>query len=134
MAPILPSEWIAFLDADEEDFLFWQFGFKKWANTIELQWFPSAQAFLSVVHQNERKPRAMILDGIVPHGEERDWLTTFLSHACCQHIPIYLLAAEYNPDEQKDYIDLGATEYLTKPNTTVELEQIVQKVIGCLDV
>lgn len=132
MTPVVPQQWIAFLDADEEDFLFWQFGFKKWADPIELHWFPSAEAFLAYTTELDSKPRAMVLDGIVPYGSDKAWLTTFLEHVCCQHIPIYLLSAQYNSEEKADYLDLGAAEYLVKPNTIEELQHTVLKVMACL--
>lgn len=132
MVPLSSKQWIAFLDEDEEDFLFWQFGFRQWANTIELKWFPSAEAFLTDAPLIKTKPNAMILDGIVPYGSEKAWLTTFLGHACCQHIPIYLLSAQYNPSEQEEYLELGAAEYLIKPSTAEDLHQTVQKVMGYL--
>ncbi|WP_080054188.1 response regulator [Spirosoma aerolatum] len=133
MAPVVPQQWIAFLDADEEDFIFWQFGFKKWGNATELHWFLSAETFLANVTEIKSKPKAMILDGIVPYGSEKAWLTTFLEHVCCQDIPIYLLSAQYNSKDKKDYLDLGAAEYLIKPNTAEELQHTVRQVMTCLN-
>ena len=121
--------WIALLDEDEDDFLFWQHGFRSWAGAVELKWFKSAESFLSETATGP-KPIAVVLDGVVPSGEEEAWLSTFLANDCCQNTPIYMLTGQFNEDDQQTYLALGATGYLIKPTSREELQRIVVKVSG----
>lgn len=121
--------WIALLDEDEDDFLFWQHGFQSWAGDVELRWFKSAESFLLETTIGP-KPIAVVLDGVVPSGEEEAWLSKFLVNDCCQNTAIFMLTEQFNEDDQQIYLALGATDYLIKPTNRAELQRLVIKVSG----
>ena len=121
--------WVALLDEDEDDFLFWQHGFQRWAGEVELMWFKTAESFL-VATASGPKPIAVVLDGVVPPGEEEAWLSKFLINDCCQNTPIFMLTEQFKEDDQQLYLELGATDYLIKPTNRGELQRIVIKVSG----
>jgi DNA-binding response OmpR family regulator len=124
------KNWVALLDGDEDDFVFWQYGFQTWAADVELKWFVAAELFLSEACKAECKPMAIILDGIVPKGEEKTWLSTFLGHVCCHDTPVFMLAGQFKEEDQQSYLALGATGYLIKPTSSEELQKIILKVTG----
>ncbi|GAB4039033.1 response regulator [Spirosoma jeollabukense] len=121
--------WIALLDEDEDDFLFWRHGFQRWAGEVDLKWFRSAEAFLLATATGP-KPMAVVLDGVVPTGEEEAWLSKFLVNDCCLNTPVFMLAEQFNEADQQAYQALGATGYLCKPINRDELQRIVIKLIG----
>lgn len=124
-----PTPWIALLDDDEDDFMFWQYGFENWSKTIALKWFVSAEAFLGEAAKAASKPTAIVLDGVIPANDQESWLTTFLAHVCCQNIPIFMLTGQFNQEQQQRFLALGATGYLLKPTSFQELQDIILKVV-----
>ncbi|WP_052731206.1 response regulator [Spirosoma radiotolerans] len=121
--------WVALLDEDEDDFVFWQHGFRTWATEGELKWYSSAERFLSEATASPTKPSAIVLDGVVPKGEEAAWLKTFLSHICCANTPVFMLVGQSNEEDRQRYLDQGATDYLIKPTSSEELEKIVKLLV-----
>lgn len=121
--------WIALLDDDEDDFTFWQYGVERWAQPVVLKWFVSAESFLDEATKASSKPTAIVLDGIVPDDDQETWLTTFLSHVCCQDIPIFILAGQFSQEHRQRFLKLGATGYFLKPSSTQELQDIILQVI-----
>ena len=121
--------WVALLDDDEDDFTFWQYGFETWAKPVALKWFLSAESFLSEAEKATIKPIAIVLDGIVPPDDQEAWLTTFLGRICCQNIPVFILAGQFNQEEQQRFLALGATGYILKPSSREELQDVILQVI-----
>ncbi|QDK77786.1 response regulator [Spirosoma sp. KCTC 42546] len=124
-----PTPWIALLDDDEDDFMFWQYGFDNWAKTISLKWFVSAESFLGEAAKAANRPTAIVLDGVVPTDDQEAWLTTFLGHVCCQNIPVFMLSGQFNQEQQQRFLALGASGYLVKPTSFQELQDIILKVV-----
>ncbi|GAB3770041.1 response regulator [Spirosoma horti] len=121
--------WVALLDEDEDDFVFWQHGFRTWATEGELKWYSSAERFLNEAITAPTKPSAIVLDGVVPKGEEVAWLKTLLSHVCCENTPVFMLVGQLKEEDRQRYLDQGATDYLIKPTSSEELEKIVKLLV-----
>lgn len=127
------KSWVALLDEDEEDYLYWQHGFHAWATHLELRWFSSVSRFLEATSLGESKPVALILDGVVPRGEEAKWLSTMLLHPGYEHLCIFMLSTDIHEEERKNYLRLGASDYLIKPSGRQELQMTIQKVTAHID-
>lgn len=121
--------WVALLDEDEDDFVFWQHGFRNWATEGELKWFISAERFLNEAIDASTKPSAIVLDGVVPKEQEATWLKTFLTHVCCENIPVFILVGQAKEDDRQRYLDQGATDYLIKPTSSAELQKIIKLLV-----
>ncbi|AUD04243.1 hypothetical protein CWM47_21805 [Spirosoma pollinicola] len=117
--------WVALLDADEDDYLFWQHGFRRWAQHLELYWFSSVAEFISATSLGNDKPVALVMDGVVPDGEEIKWLSTLLLHPSCQKACLIMLSGEVIEQQRIDYLRLGATDHLQKPVHLDDLQVVV---------
>lgn len=117
--------WVALLDADEDDYLFWQHGFRSWAQHLDLHWFSSVSAFLSATSLGKDKPVALVIDGVIPSGEEMKWLSTLLLHPSCQQACLIMLSAEVADPQRKASLRLGASDHLPKPTHLDELQSVV---------
>jgi DNA-binding response OmpR family regulator len=117
--------WVALLDEDEDDFLFWQHGFRCWAQHLDLHWFGSVAEFLSATSLGKDKPVALVMDGVVPGGEEMKWLSTLLLHPSCQQACLIMLSAEVAHTQREASLRLGASDHLTKPTHLDELQVVV---------
>lgn len=119
------KDWVALLDEDEDDHLFWQHGFRSWAIHLELHCFRSVHAFLSAAALGKPNPVALLMDGVVPSGEEPKWLSTLLLHPSCEQACLIMLSEEFNDQPHQKYLQLGATDHLIKPVNLVELQASV---------
>ncbi|MBD2756585.1 hypothetical protein [Spirosoma validum] len=124
------KDWVALLDEDEDDYLFWQHGFRSWATHLELHWFSSVHAFLSAAALGKSNPVALVIDGVVPRGEESKWLSTMLLHPSCEKACLIMLSAQLEEPQHQTYLNLGATDHLIKPVTVEELKSTVLRVSG----
>jgi DNA-binding response OmpR family regulator len=122
--------WVALLDEDEDEHLFWQHGFQRWATHLELQCFGSVPSFLSASSLGKTNPVALVMDGVVPRGEETKWLSTLLVHPSCEKACIIMLSSEASDELHQTYIQMGATDHLTKPVSLEQLQSMVTIVSG----
>ncbi|WP_157816183.1 response regulator [Spirosoma pollinicola] len=120
--------WVALLDEDEDDYIFWQHGFRSWAQHLDLHWFSSVTEFLSATSLGNDKPVALVMDGVIPNGEEMKWLSTLLLHPSCQQACLIMLSAEVTEAERAAYLRLGASDHLQKPMHLDELQLVVSTV------
>ena len=119
------KQWVALLDEDEDDFVYWQHGFNAWATHLEIRWFHSLNAFLSTATLGQSKPVALVLDGIMPRGEEMNWLSTLLLHPSSQQAAIIMLSEEIEQPKHQAYMNLGAADHLRKPHNQEALKEVV---------
>lgn len=122
--------WVALLDEDEDDYVFWQHGFDSWATHLELHWFPSAHAFLAASGLGKSNPAALLIDGVVPRGEEIKWLSTLLLHPSCEWTCLIMLSEEMEEESHQNYLRLGAADHFIKPVNLDELQASVLRVSG----
>ena len=120
--------WVALLDEDEDDYIFWQHGFRNWAQHLDLYWFSSVTEFLSATSLGKDKPVALVIDGVMPNGEEMKWLSTLLLHPSCQQACLIMLSAEVAEPQRAAYLRLGAMDHLQKPMHLDELKAVVTTV------
>jgi len=120
--------WVALLDADEDDYVFWQHGFGSWAQHLELYWFNSVSAFLSATSLGKDTPVALVMDGVIPDGEEMKWLSTLLLHPSCQQACLIMLSAEVDDQQREASVRLGAADHLQKPSNIHELQTMILQV------
>ena len=125
--------WVALLDEDEDDYLFWQYGFNSWASHLDLRWFTSVHDFLSEAALGKSNPVALVLDGVVPRGEETKWLSTMLLHPSCQQACLIMLSAQLEELQHERYMRLGAADHLIKPISSDDLKTSISTVVGHIE-
>ncbi|SFE89980.1 response regulator [Spirosoma endophyticum] len=125
--------WVDLLDEDEDDYLFWQYGFNSWGSHLDLRWFTSVHAFLSEAALGKTNPVALVLDGVVPRGEETKWLSTMLLHPSCQQACLTMLSAQIEELPHERYMRIGATDHLIKPVSSNDLNVLISTVVGHIE-
>ncbi|WP_157816158.1 response regulator [Spirosoma pollinicola] len=86
--------------------------------------------FLSATSLGKDKPVALVIDGVMPNGEETKWLSTLLLHPSCQQACLIMLSAEVAETQRAAYLQLGAMDHLQKPMHLAELQKVVSTVSG----
>lgn len=122
------KDWVALLDEDEDDHLFWQHGFRSWATHLDLRCFNSLHAFIAAASLGRSNPVALLIDGLAPRGEEAKWLSTLLLHPSCEQACLIMLSEEFEDQAHENYLRLGAADHLIKPANLDELQISVGRV------
>ncbi|GAB3727681.1 hypothetical protein [Spirosoma lituiforme] len=118
-------QWVALLTEDEDDFAYWQFGFKNWTNHLQVEWFATGDAFFERADLATAPPAVLLLDGLIPSNDEPHWLRRILEHECCQNLVVIMLSDQFTEEEQRQYKALGASAFMIKPESQLELETAV---------
>lgn len=118
-------QWVALLTEDEDDFAYWQFGFKNWANHLEIEWFATGDAFFDRPDLTTSPPVALLLDGLVPNNDEPYWLRRIVAHECCRALAVVMLSDHFTDAERQQFKALGASGFIIKPANQLELERAV---------
>lgn len=78
----------------------------------------------------EEKPNAVILDIMMPDISGIEVLKYMRSEEEFSSTPVVIVSAKSNPEDAQMGFDEGATEYLTKPVSFLELKTVVEKVLS----
>jgi hypothetical protein len=117
------TPWVALLDEDEDDLIFWKYGFDSWADHLQLQCFTSVNEFWRNWSKSAQKPTLIIIAELSPSGDEKDRLLAFLNHECCQQSKVFLVTDLIQEDEYESYRELGAADCFHCPTNTNELQR-----------
>lgn len=118
-------QWVALLTEDEDDFAYWQFGFATWASHIQIEWFATGDSFFCWPDLTTFPPAVLVLDGLIPSNNEPHWLRRLAEYDCFQGMPIVMLSDHFTDGEQSQFRALGATAFMIKPASQLELEKAV---------
>jgi len=78
----------------------------------------------------QTKPDLIILDLMLPQMGGWELLSRVRSHPDLYRIPILILTATANPEEEAHARRIGATDYLVKPVSASELVRHVRRILG----
>ena len=120
--------WIALLDSDEDDVLLWKMGINRFADGVALREFIAPHGLLAYVEEHHELPSVIIMDGVVPKGDELDWLIKFKEHAF-QRVPIAMLGGDDMMAHKEQYLHAGARDCFYKPNNVDELKTLIENIL-----
>ncbi|GAB3756854.1 response regulator [Spirosoma pomorum] len=124
------NPWIAFLNEDEDDVIFWQYGFKNWAKDLNLHWFKSANEFWDKSALLSQKPAFILQAELFPLEQDRDRLKSFVQQANSQRVPVFLVTSSIQEGERDQYIEWGITDCLLYPCTVDELRKCILSLVN----
>jgi hypothetical protein len=117
------APWVALLDEDEDDLIFWQYGFDSWADQLQLQCFASLSEFWDEWNRSAQKPTLIIIAELSPLGDAKDRLSNLLNHECCRQAKVFLFTDLIQEEEYDSYRKLGAVDCFRCPTNTNELRR-----------
>jgi CheY-like chemotaxis protein len=77
---------------------------------------------LALDAKNERLPRMVVSDLMMPRMDGFEVLAAIRAHASFKHMPFVLLSARSEPSDLQQAFALGADDYLVKP---FEVDQLI---------
>ena len=79
---------------------------------------------------NRRMPDVLILDIQMPGGTGRAVLQQLKSNPKTNQIPVIVVTGSIDPEDRAKFIELGASEFLTKPVDLPTLFASLDKLVG----
>jgi diguanylate cyclase (GGDEF)-like protein len=70
---------------------------------------------------NERNPDILLLDLVMPEVSGLDILSAVRLHKNFKHLPVLIFTSSIDPESKLKALELGATDFLTKPIDQIEL-------------
>lgn len=119
---------VVMIDDDDEDCSFLQLGLDQWRSGLVVSRFVSGDTFIDsqLWQTQDHKFNVILLELILPGEDGLAWLKRFLAHECCQGIPIVMYSGlGIDPELCKR---AGAAEYLPKPCSLEELQQVSHQI------
>lgn len=119
---------VVIIDDDDDDCSFLQLGLDQWKPNISINRFVSGDAFIHsrLWQKSDHKFNVILLELILPGENGLTWLKQFLQHECCQGVPVVMYSClGVDPEVCKQ---AGAAEYLHKPCSMDELNQVADKI------
>jgi DNA-binding response OmpR family regulator len=124
------NPWIAFLNEDEDDVIFWQYGFNNWAQGLNLHWFKNTNEFWAGNTLLAQKPAFILQAELFPLEQDRDQLKIFLQQASSQQVPVFLVASTIQEEEREQYREWGVTDCLLYPCSVDELRKCILSLVN----
>ncbi len=90
---------------------------------------PFSNAGEALANLEQRQPDLILADVMMPEIDGLSFTRTIKQNKLWSHIPLILLSALHQEDEQVKGIDSGAEVYITKPFNVKYLEKIVYRLI-----
>jgi CheY-like chemotaxis protein len=103
--------------------------FAEMMKVLGLRVFKSFGGTRAIAMISEKKPAAVILDIMMPDLSGIEVLKYMRRDPRLMNIPVIIVSAKGMPSDIQSGLDAGATHYLTKPVSFVDLKQAVQDAI-----
>lgn len=73
-------------------------------------------------------PHLILLDLNLPKREGKEVLVELRSNSSTRDIPVFVLTTSRSEDERAECLSLGAQQFISKPSTLGEMEQVFQSI------
>jgi CheY-like chemotaxis protein len=121
---------ILLIDDDHEDQEIFQTALSVVSNSIEFMSFSNAREALSKLNTNELVPDVIFLDLNMPVMSGQEFLMKIKNIDHLKQIPVIIFSTSSNPSTIAISKELGAIDFITKPNRFDELVTILKPLIN----
>jgi DNA-binding NtrC family response regulator len=125
----MDTKHILMIDDDEDEYWLLQHAFAQHAPSVRLTWFDSPQAFLDSLVWQQHALQLIVLDLNLGGETGQHWQATFLTHACCQGVPMVIYSGSEAPGDRAEMLQAGARDFIAKVATAEGLRQVVNRML-----
>jgi CheY-like chemotaxis protein len=118
---------IYFIDDDEEDALLFDSVVQSLNPSIRFVAFTHGHEALKALSTGREMPDVIFLDINMPLINGFECLTFLKTHPPLKSIPVIMFTTSRREKDLETCLSLGADYYVTKPNSYMELDQIVRE-------
>lgn len=118
------------IDDDEDDQEIFSSALAKAAANVELTAVDNARTALHQLSVKRIEPDVIFLDLNMPEMNGQQFLSEIKKHDGLKNIPVIILTTSSHPATKEIVKDLGAKDFITKPELFNDLVQILKNVIS----
>lgn len=118
------------IDDDSDDREIFSAALKSISENIRLNSFMNAAEALEQLASEKITTDLIFLDLNMPVMNGREFLFAIKKHDALKDIPVVILSTTSHPDTIKQTMDLGAKQFITKPDRFRDLVQILNSFVG----
>lgn len=124
-------EHILLIDDDEDDCLIFQTALSELDTSIKFTYTQNGLSALNNLREEkEHLPDLLLLDWNMPKFNGRDFLLKIREQSDFKTFPIIVISTSKSPHDIKDAIELGASKFLTKPNSIKDLTFMLKQLLN----
>ena len=121
---------IYFVDDDPIDRQLYQTSFQRTFPNHDLELFSSGFDMMAATSQTTRLPMLIFLDVKMPLMDGFETLMSLKADRKWSAVPVIMLTVSREPQELKLCYQLGAQSWITKPESQVEMEQLMGLILS----
>ncbi|PBQ32897.1 response regulator [Sphingobacteriaceae bacterium] len=121
---------ILLIDDDVEDQEIFTNALSKVSDLVQCVCFTNARTALEKLKAKELNPDIIFLDLNMPIMNGREFLTLLKNTEALKEIPVIIFSTSASPTTIKETRDLGAKDFITKPNRFDQLVEILKPIIN----
>lgn len=126
----MPIHSILLVDDDPDDRFVFQDALQSIDTTVSLDTAFDGVDALKKLGENTRLPQLIFLDLNMPRMNGKRFLKEIKSSGQYRSIPVIVYSTSSNPTDVEETKQLGATEFVTKPNNYDELCQMLSSALN----
>ena len=122
--------YVLMIDNDEEDLDFFREALRSVEPSVTLVQSTSCEKTLEQLRKgNLPLPNIIIVDLDMPRMDGTEFLNTCRKIESLAKVPIIIYTNSYNTELEKICMNLGATEFIQKPDTWIKLVQVAKHIL-----
>jgi CheY-like chemotaxis protein len=122
-----------YADDDTDDRTWVSEAFKVTGSTLTLRFVENGKQVIEFLRTTSDHPSLIVLDLNMPEMDGRQTLQHLKSDPAVNHIPVAIVTTSSNKIDKEVCKKLGASLYLTKPDTHIEWQNVVRQLEPIID-
>jgi CheY-like chemotaxis protein len=125
---------IYMIEDDSDDVEFYRMALDERGVSYSLTAFPNPDQAFDNLSSTETLPQLIVLDLNLPCKSGTDVLETIRAHDRFKDIPVMVLTGSQQPGDRERAFELGAKQFVTKPNQIAEFGSLADATLDAVSV
>lgn len=130
---MLQPKFVLYADDDTDDRTWVSEAFKVTGSLLTLRFVENGKQVIEFLRTSSVHPSLIVLDLNMPEMDGRQTLQHLKNDPAVNHIPVAIVTTSSNKIDKEVCKKLGASIYLTKPDTHIEWQNVVRQLEPIID-
>jgi CheY-like chemotaxis protein len=127
------TKFVLYADDDTDDRTWVSEAFKVTGSSLTIRFVENGKQVIEYLKENSIHPSLIVLDLNMPEMDGRQTLQHLKSDPAVKDIPVAIVTTSSNKIDKEVCKRLGASIYLTKPDTHIEWQNVVRQLEPIID-
>ena len=128
-----PTKFVLYADDDTDDRTWVSEAFRVTGSSLTIHFVENGKQVIEFLKDNSIHPSLIVLDLNMPEMDGRQTLQHLKSDPAVRNIPVAIVTTSSNKIDKEVCKRLGASIYLTKPDTHIEWQNVVRQLEPIVD-